>query len=164
MKRTGLLILLCVFSLLLCTACGNNEELQKLVNMDPTSEEIKLAEDYEPAAINLMIHNLTTVEILKSNKKSASLKITAPNMYELMNSLYADDDWINKQDELYSGLEKTVKEKLESGQFTYVTKTVEVNIIETDGEKAIEDNFEYMDAMYGGLYTFYREIMTDADQ
>ena len=94
----------------------------------------------------------------------SSLKITAPNMYELMNSLYTDDDWINKQDELYSGLEKAVKEKLEAGQFTYVTKTVEVNIIETDGEKAIEDNFEYMDAMYGGLYTFYREIMTDADQ
>lgn len=196
LKKNRLLIVgvVCIMGFVMLTGCNskelipNNEsistpstfenELDNLLVKEEklTKEDKQFIDAYieytetknEENIADMMMKNyfdFVKTEIIEKTESTMKLKITTPNMVKLTNMVIEE----LKETE---NLEKTMVEEvinnyLLNQEFENLVFEVEVNYTEKDGEIVIEENIEYLNAIYGGMlvesqnrYKEYKESIT----
>jgi len=125
-----------------------------------TESEKSLSSDYVPAVIENMITDRVSYEIMDISDDTITLEIAAPNMSEVFrNTTFSDKEVADGVAE-YMLIESYVKDTLERNYYSAITNQVTLTIQEMDGNVRIIPTEEYMDAVYGGMVSYYKQIMS----
>lgn len=151
----AVLVAVAIFICVLVSKINNKKAVYQLISESIHTDERaeKYAEKHGDLGTLIDCNIMKRVEITITDQSNdyAIVKISAPDMKELMNR-----DNV-KSDEIES-YEKNVVDALKNGDYNVVENTVKVNIVEENGKKDLEITEEYVDAVYGGLYSMSFDV------
>lgn len=108
------------------------------------------------------------VKIIEKMGTTMKLEIKAPNMVMLLNK--AIEELKNADNFSKAMIEEKVKEYIDRNAFEFSIFKVVVEYIEEDGKVIIQENAEYLNAIYGGMlfeaqnrYNEYKESVSKED-
>lgn len=160
-----LFILVAILSAIILTSCRKTKK-ENVENA--VIEQIKVSEDVKDAAeintganIRLSLSENTEAKVLEINGDKAIIEITAPDMKALLQNVLSSDAVFENNAEELARIEEYVKDKLDKGEFTLITKKVTVDILKDKGNVTIVENDDYYDALLGGMLSYYDEIMEE---
>ena len=139
-------------------AMSNNSK--KIVDsiIAESSEAEQISHNFEKEHIS----SLVIEEIEKSNN-SMTIKVTAPDFVKIVSSISdTEKQYMSNVEDMSTLIKSRIIDAIESGDYETVTKTVTVNIIQDIyGNTQIERSNEYLDAIYGGLLSYYTQYMNE---
>lgn len=110
--------------------------------------------------VNDIILSLVKVEVLGFNKKKCILRVTSPDcalIYDnILNNLneWANNDFVASKNYIFNKLIGELKSK----SLVYVATEVELEVVKNGDRYEVVETEEYLDALYGGLYTYYKYL------
>lgn len=164
-----LIVIIAVAALIICISMFSGslkkDSYKDLVESSyKVSDEKRQYAEQSPAAFaNLLITDTVSYEIVKAGKNDITLDITAPDMKDIMDGIVSESTVVTDSAEETSRIQAYVINRLKSKDYKTVTNTVTVKIEnDKDGNSCIIPTEEYLDAIYGGLYSYYNAIQTQA--
>lgn len=102
----------------------------------------------------------TTVKLIKADKEKCTLEITSPDCGLICQRIMDSSNNWDRSDFIASKTYflQTLKSELESRTFEYLTSNIELEVVKNGNRYEIIETEEYMDAMYGGLLSYYNEL------
>ena len=97
-----------------------------------------------------------SVEIISAEDGIATMKICGPDLAALMSVIVEEQDFSGVPDAMLQVKQKMAGE-IERGNYSSKEWLVSVSYVIKDGELEIEETFDYLDAIYGGLLTLNKE-------
>jgi len=110
--------------------------------------------------ITELIFNCTQIQIIKSDKQTCVLSVTSPDCAMIFNSILESSDEWDKTDFASSKayvLERFRKE-LKDPSLPVMARRVELEVVKNGGQYEIVETEEFLDALYGGLISYYNEL------
>ena len=135
--------------------------LQQVFTVSP--EQRELAEYSTDALIGSLVIENATYSILSSDETKIELEVTAPDMRTLFSYLLDFDADMTDPHAEYDRIAANIIASLERGAPT-VTNIVVVGIEQIDGQPSLIMCDEFLDAMYGGMISFFHELMEMGNQ
>lgn len=127
--------------------------------------ERSYAEQYPTLLTNLLITDNVSYKIVKTGNTNMTVSITAPNMKDIMDGVVSETATFDDNSEETKRIQSYVINRLKDKDFKTVTNTVKVKIErEKDGQISIVPTEEYLDAVYGGLYSYYNSVLSKAKE
>ena len=139
-----------------------SSEAQELVDsiIKESSEEVQISHNFEKQHGDSLV-----VTEIESGEGYKVLKIEAPNMVKILEGISVEDINTNSFSDMETFIKYQILDALQYGRYEMVTNTVRVNIVKNlYGEEVIERTNEYLDAIYGGLLTYYTEYMEELER
>lgn len=123
-----------------------------------SSEEEQIAHSFEKEHVNSL-----EIKEIKKSSESMVLEITAPDFVKIISGISdTEKQYISNIEDMSTLIKSRIIDSIESGNYKTVTKTVTVNIIQDIyGNTQIERSNEYLDAIYGGLLSYYIQYMDE---
>lgn len=116
------------------------------------------AKEYRPAAINGMITDMVSYKVISEYDNYVILEITAPDMKAILKNIASSDATFDDVAEEMTRIEDFVTQALMSDNLQFVTNIVEVEFVEHNDYFEIIPNDEYVNAVYGGMISYYNEL------
>lgn len=110
--------------------------------------------------ITELIFSRTQVQLVKYDGKTCTLSITSPDCASLYDKILESPDELDRTDFVSAKayvLER-FRQEPESGSIPYITMKVELEVIKTGDQYELVETEEYIDALYGGLITYFRDL------
>ena len=113
--------------------------------------------------ITNMIMNYNTINVIDANNNNCTLEIIYPNVAQICKKIMASSENWDRSNFLASKTYflDTLKNQLESQNFEYLSQDIELKVVKNGDKYEFIETEEYMDAIYGGLLTFYNELYDD---
>mgnify|MGYP003301200174 CR=1 FL=1 len=93
-----------------------------------------------------------------SFEATATINVSYPNVYQLFNELYATADTVNTSEEI----NKTLIDALNNeSDIDYCEETIEVTIVQYGTKWYLIENEALMDVYSGGLYSEYKNALSE---
>ena len=138
------------------TGRGNSEAEQMIQKaIEPTETQKEIIETNKSARVENEIIENVSYKIVRSTKDEITLRITAPDMREITKDYDIDNSLIEAGDPeaLNDALMNYLLDSLDDRN----CPTVENEVTVAYNEDGIEETYEFVDAMYGGLLSLYDE-------
>ena len=120
----------------------------------PSEDLVEYAEVSDMAAIQVKCCELRSIDVVSKTDKTITLSIKAPDLRPFFIDVINTDREITDYAAEMEALDKKVKQLLYDGDVQYVESEVTVNYsVAADGSAQIEENDEFYDAIYGGLFS-----------
>lgn len=97
--------------------------------------------------------------LVKDNQDVALIEVSAPNVAGLLEDLYENNE---DEETTYEELSNTLIEKTKTAPL--IKKEIAVNFFVLDGEIEVEFTEELIDAMYGGLFTYTKQLFSKLEE
>lgn len=110
--------------------------------------------------ITELIFSRTQVQLVKYDGKTCTLSIISPDCASLYDKILESPEELDRTDFVSAKafvLER-FRQELESESIPFITRKVELEVIKTDGKYELVETEEYIDALYGGLITYFRDL------
>lgn len=156
-RKISTILALCLVLMLTVACSGTSENVDALYTytdeqLGISDAQTDLSEVSDIEKMELLILQNMSYEILKDDDTSATYKVVAPDMNEIMSVYIEQEDeeiemTVEEVEAEKLEIYKNINSTLESGEFETVTNTVKVTV--TDGVPEL--SFELVDAFYGGL-------------
>lgn len=168
MKKIIILITAILLVITIASGCGkpNESEVKETVekSFEVTETERELEEVSETIKVGNIIHSDITVEVIDITKEEATLIITAPDIYkvlqdEMQNSAEATDFYVAIEE-----FENKILEIFENKEYDYRTVEIKVPYVKTEAGIEIIETEEYKDAINGGIISFANDYLWGAEE
>jgi len=122
-------------------------------------EQADLAIHSSEILLNNLIIDNASYTVISSDESVMILEITAPDMRTLFSSLVDFDATVIDPLAETEYLIANIIIILESASFPTMTNTVEIGICQVDGQASLILEYDFWDALYGGMLSLFYELM-----